>query len=79
MGVNQILTSDDWLSVHVQDSQVAGLPFRSGGDPQPRVCVVGAELTNHAMRPGSIRVSARRADRDIGGKAGMAPQVAVVT
>jgi hypothetical protein len=40
---------------------------------------VGAELVIHVMRPGCIRVSARRADRDVGGEAGMAPQVVVVT
>jgi hypothetical protein len=40
---------------------------------------VGAELVIHVMRPGCIRVSARRADRDVGGEAGMALQAAVVT
>jgi hypothetical protein len=40
---------------------------------------VGAELVIHVMRPGHIRVSTRRADRDVEGKAGMAPQVVVVT
>jgi hypothetical protein len=40
---------------------------------------VGAELVIHVMRPGRIRVSTRRADRDVGGKAGMAMQVVVVT
>jgi hypothetical protein len=32
--------------------------------------LVGAELVIHVMRPGSIRVSARRPDRDVGGKLG---------
>jgi hypothetical protein len=40
---------------------------------------VGAELVIHVRRPGHIRVSTRRADRDVEGKAGMAPQVVVVT
>jgi hypothetical protein len=38
---------------------------------------VGAELVIHVMRPGRIRVSARRVDRDVGGEAGMAMQVVV--
>jgi hypothetical protein len=40
---------------------------------------VGAGLVIHVMRPGRIRVSARRAGRDVGGEAGMAMQVVVVT
>ena len=40
---------------------------------------VGAELVIHVMRPGSIRVSTRRVDRDVGGEAGMAMRVVVVT
>ena len=43
------------------------------------MCPVGAELVIHVMRPGHIRVSTRRADRDVEGKAGMAPQAVVVT
>ena len=35
---------------------------------------VGAELVVHVMRPGNIRVSVPRADRDIGREAGMATQ-----
>ena len=31
------------------------------------------------MRPGRIRVSTRRVDRDVGGEAGMAPRAVVVT
>jgi hypothetical protein len=41
--------------------------------------LVGAELLIHVMRPGCIRVSTRRADRDVGGKAGMAMQAVVGT
>jgi hypothetical protein len=41
--------------------------------------LVGAELVIHVMRPGCIRVSTRRADRDVEGKGGMAPQAVVVT
>ena len=33
---------------------------------------VGAELVIHGMRPGRIRVSARRANRDVGDEARMA-------
>jgi hypothetical protein len=40
---------------------------------------VGAELVIHVMRPGRTRVSIRRADRDVGREAGMAPSVVVVT
>ena len=40
---------------------------------------VGAELVIHVMRPGCIRVSTRRADRDVAGGVGMAMQVVVVT
>ena len=40
---------------------------------------VGAELVIHVMRPGCIRVSARRAGRDVGREAGMAPPVVVAT
>jgi len=40
---------------------------------------VGAELVIHVMRPGRIRVSNRRADRDVGGKAGTAIQMVVGT
>jgi limonene-1,2-epoxide hydrolase len=40
---------------------------------------VGAELVIHVMRPGRIRVSTRRADRDVAGEAGMAMQLVVVT
>jgi hypothetical protein len=40
---------------------------------------VGAELVIHVMRPGCIRVSTHRADRDVGGGAGMAPSAVVVT
>jgi hypothetical protein len=36
---------------------------------------VGAELAIHVRRPGRIRVSIRRADRDVGDEAGMAMQV----
>jgi hypothetical protein len=35
---------------------------------------VGAELVIHAMRPGSIRGSIHRADRDVGREAGKATQ-----
>jgi hypothetical protein len=49
------------------------------GEPVFGTHPVGAELVIHVMRPGCIRVSARRADRDVGGEAGMAPQVVVVT
>ena len=38
---------------------------------------VGAELLIHVMRPGRIHVSTRRADRDVAGELGMAPQVVV--
>jgi hypothetical protein len=41
--------------------------------------LVGAELVIHVMRPGCIRVSTSRADRDVEGKGGMAPQAVVVT
>jgi hypothetical protein len=40
---------------------------------------VGAELSIHVMPPGRIRVSTRRADRDVGGELGMAPPVVVGT
>jgi hypothetical protein len=56
-----------------------------GGDYKIRVFLdflmrpVGAELVIHVMRPGRIRVSGHRADRDVGGKAGMATQAVVVT
>jgi hypothetical protein len=40
---------------------------------------VGAELVIHVMRPGCIRVSTRRAERAVGGEAGMAMQPVVVT
>ena len=40
---------------------------------------VGAELVIHVMWPGNIRVSTRRVDRDVGGEAGMALQVVVMT
>jgi transposase len=40
---------------------------------------VRAELVIHVMRPGRIRVLARRVDRDVAGEAGMAMQVVVVT
>jgi hypothetical protein len=48
-------------------------------DVEILVLRVGAELVIHVMRPGRIRVSTRRADRDVGGEAWMAPQVVVVT
>jgi hypothetical protein len=51
---------------------MAGFGRRTGGR-------VGAELVIHVMRPGFICVSTRRADRDVGGEAGMAPQAVVVT
>jgi hypothetical protein len=35
---------------------------------------VGAELVIHLMRPGNIRGSIHRADRDVGREAGKAPQ-----
>jgi hypothetical protein len=40
---------------------------------------VGAELVIHVMRPGRIRVSAHRADRDVADEAGMAMLVVIVT
>ena len=40
---------------------------------------VGAELVIHVRRPGRIRVSTRRADRDVGDEAGMVMPVVVVT
>jgi hypothetical protein len=40
---------------------------------------VSAELVIHVMRPGRIRVLARRVDHDVAGEAGMAMQVVVVT
>ena len=40
---------------------------------------VSAELVIRVMRPGCIRVSTRRADRDVRREAGMAMQVVVVT
>ena len=43
------------------------------------VPLVGAELVIHVTRPGRIHVSTRRADRDVGGKAGVVPQAVVVT
>jgi hypothetical protein len=46
---------------------------------QPLMGRVGAELVIYVMRPGRIRVLARRADRDVGGGVGMAMQVMVVT
>ena len=40
---------------------------------------MGAELVIHVMRLGCIRVSTRRADRDVGEEAGMAMPVVVVS
>ena len=40
---------------------------------------MGAELVIHVMRPGRIRVSTRRADRDVGAEAGMVMPAVVVT
>jgi hypothetical protein len=40
---------------------------------------VGAELVIHVMRPGCIRISTRRADRDVAGESGIATQVVAVT
>ena len=40
---------------------------------------VGAELSIHVKRPGCIRVSTRRADRDVAGDTGMAMPAVVVT
>jgi hypothetical protein len=43
------------------------------------VHLVGAELVIHVMRPGCIRVSTRRAGRDVRREAGMAMQVVVTS
>ncbi len=48
-------------------------------DPQCRDDPVGAELVIHVMRAGRIRGSIRRADRDVGREAGMAPPVVVTS
>jgi len=40
---------------------------------------VGAELVIHVRRPGRIRVSIHRADRDVAGDTGMAMPAVVVT
>jgi hypothetical protein len=39
---------------------------------------VGAELVIHVMRPGNIRVSVHRADRDVGREAGTMQGVGAV-
>jgi len=44
------------------------------GGAAGRVRPVGAELVIHVMRPGNIRVSVHRADRDVGREAGTAMQ-----
>jgi hypothetical protein len=41
--------------------------------------LVGAELVIRVMRPGCIRVSTRRADRDVAGEAGTAMRAVVLT
>jgi hypothetical protein len=44
------------------------------GGAAGRVRPVGAELVIHVRRPGNIRVSVHRADRDVGCEAGTAMQ-----
>ncbi len=46
---------------------------------RPVLPPVGAELNIHVMRPGRIRVSIHRADRDVGRDTGMAMPAVVVT
>jgi hypothetical protein len=56
-----------------------GMRMRNGADddlpkPMNRVGPVGAEFVVHVMRPGNIRVSVHRADRDVGREAETAMQ-----
>ena len=60
------------------DNSCAAKSFESAHGSQSGFQPVGAELVIQVMRPGCIRVSTRRVDRDIGGEAGMAPPVVVV-
>jgi len=68
-----------YISRKLVELDVTGLKCCVGTVNLSQFGPVGVELVIHVMRPGCIRVSTRRADRDVEGKGGIAPQAVVVT